>query len=57
MNDITERITYKSEKISWEDIQKYKDNIDDEEGEYLEKINEREEDMNCLIIKIFMMRI
>ena len=39
MNDITEGIIYKSEKISWEDIRKYEDNSDDEEGEYVEKIN------------------
>ena len=39
MNDITEGIMYKSEKISREDIQKYEDNNDDEEGEYVEKIN------------------
>ena len=57
MNDIIERIMYKSEKVSWEDILKYKDNSDDEEDEYLEKINEREEDMNYLIIKMFMMTI
>ena len=39
MNDITEGIMHKSEKISWEDIRKYEDNSDDEEGEYVEKIN------------------
>ena len=40
MNDITEGIMYKSEKITWKDIQNYEDNSDDEEGEYVEKINE-----------------
>ena len=39
MNDIIEGIMYKSEKISWEDIGKYEVNSDDEEGEYVEKIN------------------
>ena len=29
MNDITEELMYKSEKISWEDNRKYENNSDD----------------------------
>ena len=39
MNDITEWLIYKSEKISWEDIWKYKDNSDDKDEECVEKVN------------------
>ena len=40
MNDITERIMYKSEKISGEDNRKYEDNSDDKDDECVEKVNE-----------------
>ena len=40
-------------KIIW----KYDDISDDDDGECFEEINEREEDMNYVILKMFMMMI